>query len=46
MSGAETIEVDEKRVPGLMVFIAVFERFEGQEGGAPGEGGDEIGVGT
>lgn len=45
LGGAETPEVDEEAVPGLVVFVAVFERFEGEEGGAPGEGGDEVGVG-
>lgn len=44
VGGAETPEVDEEAVPGLAVGVAVFEGFEGEEGGAPGEGGDEVGV--
>lgn len=46
LGGAEAPEIDEEAVPRLLVFVAVFERFEGEEGGAPGEGGDEVGVGA
>lgn len=40
--GAETPEVYKKAVPGILFLVAVFEGFEGEEGGAPGEGGNDI----
>lgn len=32
LGGTQTPKVDEEGVPGLLVFVAVFEGFEGQEG--------------
>lgn len=39
---AEAVEVDEEVVPGFLLLVAVLKGFKGEEGGAPGEGGDDI----
>jgi hypothetical protein len=44
VGGAEAPEVDEERVPGLTVLVPVPEGFEGEEGGAPDEGSNQIRV--
>lgn len=42
----EAVEIDEEVVPGCFLDVAAFEGFEGEVGGAPGEGRDEVrGVG-
>ncbi|TKW50409.1 hypothetical protein CTA1_8296 [Colletotrichum tanaceti] len=46
VGGAEAPEVNEQAVPRLLVLVAVAEGLEGQEGHAPGEGGDEVLVGA
>ena len=42
MSSAEAPEVDEEAVPRVFLFIAMLERFEGEKGGAPSEGSNDV----
>ena len=44
VGGGETPEVDEKAVPRALLAVAVFQCFEGEMSGAPGEGVDDIAV--
>jgi hypothetical protein len=46
MRFAEAVEVDEQVIPRLLVLVAVLAGFEGEEGDAPGEGGDKVFVGA
>jgi len=41
----EAVEIDEEVVPGFLLLVAALEGLEGEEGSAPGEGGDEVGGG-
>jgi hypothetical protein len=38
----QAVEVDEQVVPGFLLLVAVLAGLEGEEGDAPGEGGDEV----
>ena len=39
---AQAPEVDEQAVPAVLVLVPVLERFEREEGGSPGESGDDV----
>lgn len=43
---AQAVKVDEEVVPRCLLHVAAFEGFECEEGGAPGEGGDEVSGGA
>lgn len=42
VGGTQAPEIDEEAVPGAFLLVTVFEGLEREEGGAPGESGDEV----